>query len=86
MTTEKQKRALQRFVERSSGELWSILQALRHRDVGLKNTRRLLKEDPMQDGAMKALKDWAAQWPTRPLRLGKKDDRATEETDEDGES
>ena len=79
MISAKQKRAIERFVSRSNGELRPILQLLRSKEIGMTNTRRLLDEDPLNRGAIEALKAWAAQWPTRPKRLGEKDSRKRKE-------
>ena len=62
------KREILRSVAGMDGQLWAILRYLRH-EVELSNTRRLLDEHPMNREAVKALKLWAAQWPTRPTRL-----------------
>lgn len=65
MISAKQKRAIERFIAKSDGDLWLVLQSLRVKDVGMTNTRRLLDEHPMNRGLKKALKAWAAQWPMR---------------------
>jgi hypothetical protein len=65
MISAKQKRAIKRFVEKSDGELWPILQLLRSEEIGMTNTRRLLDEHPMSRGFKKALEVWGTQWPTR---------------------
>ena len=67
----KRKRAIQRFIARSGGDLWPILQFLRDREIGMTNCRRLLDRDPLNDDAIKALNAWAAQWPTQPTISGK---------------
>jgi hypothetical protein len=72
MISAKQKRAIRHFVEKSNGELWPILQLLRSTEIGMTNTRRLLDAHPMHEGAMKALKAWAAQWPTQQVQLRNK--------------
>jgi hypothetical protein len=84
--TAKQKRAIKRFVAKSDGDLLYILQLLRSEEIGMTNTRRLLDEHPMNRGLKKALKAWAAQWPTRPNRLLAKDDQTTEETNDEGKA
>ena len=67
----KRKQAILRLSAKSDGAVWPVLQLLRSKEIGIKNTRRLLDAHPINAEAMKALKDWAAQWPPRKTRLGK---------------
>jgi hypothetical protein len=69
----KRKRAINRFIEKSGGDLWPILQLLRSKEIGMTNTRRLLEERAINEGAMNALKAWAEQWPTQRMRRTKSD-------------
>jgi hypothetical protein len=82
--TAKQKKAVECFVTKSDGNLWELLQLLRSNEIGMTNTRRLLDEHPMNEGAIKALNAWAAQWPVKPTRFGKHSTRTKGQTD-DGE-
>jgi hypothetical protein len=79
-----QKRAIKRFIAKSDGNLWEVLQLLRSKEIGMTNTRRLLDAHPMNRGLKRALKAWAAEWPTRKARLEKKDKQQKGE-DDDGE-
>jgi len=60
-----------RQVQSLEGDLLEQLDLLRHA-AHLKNTRRLLKRLPINQRITEALKEWAAQWPTAPLRRRRK--------------
>jgi hypothetical protein len=72
MINAKQKHAITRFIAKSDGDLWSVLQLLRSTEIGMTNTRRLLDEHPMNSGLKKALAAWASHWPTRPPQLNRR--------------
>lgn len=62
--------AILKQVHSLEGDLLAQLGLLR--EVGhLKNTRRLLKVLPINQRITEAMKEWAAQWPTAPSRLGR---------------
>jgi len=59
------------FVAAMDGDLWPTLNYLRQ-EAQLKNARRIMEPMDLNTVLLKALKEWAAQWPKTPKKLGKK--------------
>jgi hypothetical protein len=63
--------AVLEFVASMGGDLWPTLNYLRQ-EVQMKNARRIVEPLDLNAELLRALKQWAAQWPRAPKKLGQK--------------